>query len=84
MSSAIVNDKKYEETVYHYKKPDTSDINIKIGSRIYVNNEYYGTVVKESEIFYYIQKKNVNEPYEFMRESLELKVANGILQLEND
>lgn len=85
MASSIIQDKKYEETKYRHKKEvvDTSDINIKIGSKIYLEEKYYGTVIKESEIFYYIQKENAVEPYEFMKDSLKDKVANKKLRLED-
>lgn len=84
MSSAVKDDKKYDEGVYHYKRQDTSNIHIKVGTRIYLDSKYYGIVVKKSEIFYYIQKENDPEMYEFMLDSLEIKVANEILQIEND
>ena len=83
MASSIIQDKKYEETKYRHKKEviDTSDINIKIGSKIFFGEKFYGTVVKESEIFYYIQKENTDEPYMFMKESIKDKIANKVLVL---
>jgi hypothetical protein len=83
MASAIQTDKKYEETKYRHKKEvvDTSDINIKVGSKIFIGEDFYGTVVRESEIFYYIQKENADEPYIFMKESVKDKIANKILTL---
>ncbi|MGH4124816.1 MAG: hypothetical protein ACREV6_17995 [Clostridium sp.] len=54
---------------------------IKIGSKLYTGEKIYGTVVKESEIFYYIQKGNDAEEYEFMKDSLKDKVANKKLLL---
>jgi hypothetical protein len=83
LASAIVEDRKYEETKYRYKKEtiDTSDINIKVGSKIFIEDKLYGTIVRESEIFYYIQKDNTDEPYIFMKESIKDKVANNILVL---
>ncbi|MBK5239873.1 hypothetical protein [Clostridium sp.] len=48
-----------------------------MGSKIYLPNDiYYGTVIKESDSFYYIQKENIPESYEFMKSSILDKVAN--------
>ena len=84
MASAIQTDKKYEETKYRFKKEvvDTSDINITIGDKLYLDGAIYGTVVKESELFYYIQKEGSEELYEFMQTSLKEKIATEILKLE--
>jgi len=82
MSSAIVDDKKYDEGVYHYKKPVMdSDINIEIGSRIYIGDDFYGTIMKESESFYYIQTHFTDELVEFMKSSIQDKIAYKQLRL---
>ena len=83
MASAIVDDKKYEETKYRFKKDvvDTSDINIVVRSKIFIGEELYGTIVKESEIFYYIQTRFTEEPVEFQKTSIMDKIANKILIL---
>ena len=84
MASAIVEDKKYEETKYRFKKEvvDTSDIKITIGDKLFLDGALYGTVAKESELFYYIQKECSEELYEFMQTSLKEKIATEILKLE--
>lgn len=85
MSSAIVQDKKYDEGKYRYKKEviDTSDINISIGCRIFLDGNLYGTVVKESESFYYIRKKNSDEEFEYIKENLKIKIATEVLRVED-
>ncbi|MBZ9622973.1 hypothetical protein G9F71_008905 [Clostridium sp. FP2] len=85
MSSAVVSDKKYEETKYRYKKEivDTSDINIVVGSKIFIGEEFYGTIVKESEIFYYIQTRFTEEPVEFQKTSIMDKIVNKVLILKD-
>ena len=82
MSSAVVEDKKYDETVYRYRKPViNSDIIIAIGSKLFIGETYYGTIMKESESFYYIQTHYSEELVEFMKESVMDKVANKVLRL---
>jgi len=85
VASAVQDDRKYDEGVYRYKKPvvDISDINIEIGNRIFIGEELYGTIVKESELFYYIQKENVSESYEFQKTSILDKIANKVLILKD-
>ena len=82
MASAINEDKKYDETVYRYKKPViSSDIIITIGSKLFIGETYYGTIVKESESFYYIQTHYSEELVEFMKESVQDKLSNKVLRL---
>ena len=84
MSSAIVSDKKYDEGKYRYKKEvvDISDINIDVGDKLYLDGQLYGTVIKESESFYYIKKETSEESYEFIKTSLKEKIVSEILRLE--
>ncbi|MBU3186514.1 hypothetical protein [Clostridium estertheticum] len=81
MSSAVVEDKKYDEGVYHYKKPILDpDIDFSIGSRLFIGDSYYGTIAKESEMFYYILTF-YDELVEYQKTSIEDKVANKLLRL---
>ena len=82
MASSIQEDKKYDEGIYRHKKEIVnSDIAINIGNKLYLEDILYGTIVKESELFYYIQKENVNEPYEFQKSSVQDKLACKVFRL---
>jgi len=81
LASAIVEDKKYEEIKYRHKKEivDTSDIKITIGNKLMVDGFYYGTVVRESELFYYIHTKYTDEEVEYQKSSIIDKVAKELI-----
>ena len=81
MASAVVEDKKYDEGVYRHKEVINSDIPINIGNKLYLQDKLYGIIVKESESFYYIQKENVSEPYEFQKTSVQDKLSNRVFRL---
>jgi hypothetical protein len=83
LASAIVGDKKYEETKYRHKKEavDTSDIIIEIGNKLFVEDIYYGEIIRESELFYYIQTHFTEEPVEFQKTSILDKLSNKKLRL---
>jgi len=83
MASSIVYDKKYDEGVYRHKKQivDISDIIIEVGNKLFLDDSYYGTIVKESESFYYIQTHFTDEIVEFMKSSILDKVANKVFRL---
>ena len=82
MASAIVNDRKYDEGIYHYKKPVLNpDINIEIGYKLYLNDKLYGTIMKESESFYYIHTELSEGLCEFQKSSVQDKIANKVFRL---
>lgn len=80
---------KYKETKYRHKGVDTSAVNITIGTQIYSGNKLYGTVIRESELFYYLDSEDLRirdeaagreyEPIEFMKNSLKEKIVQGKL-----
>ena len=83
MAVPINVDKKYEETKYRHKKQvvDISDINIEIGNKLMVDGFYYGTVVRETELFYYIHTKFADEPVEYQKSSILDKVVKELITI---
>lgn len=85
MASAIIPDKKYEETKYRHKREvvDTSEIHIKIGNKLFIEDMFYGEIIRESELFYYIQTHFTDDPVEFQKTSILDKISNKKLRLVN-
>ena len=89
-----IEEDKYKETVYKYKKPknDFSGIVIKIGSELYLNDKYYGTVSAETDNFYSITNEDrkakemllgiVYESIDFQKDSLKEKIFKGKLTIK--